>query len=75
MIATCGGIGSAKLLRVLDFPAGIVGVNGVMRFFWCSRSPSLQIEITVQSNFDTDWSEKSQDTCITDWTLSRKVVG
>ena len=32
MIATCGGIGSAKVLRVLDFPAGIVGVNGVLRF-------------------------------------------
>ena len=32
MIATCGGIGSAEVLRVLDFPAGIVGVNGVMRF-------------------------------------------
>ena len=30
-IATCG-IGSAKVLRVLDFLAGIVGVNGVMRF-------------------------------------------
>ena len=32
MIATCGGIGSAKVVQVLDFPAGIVGVNGVMRF-------------------------------------------
>ena len=32
MIATCGGIGAAKVLRVLNFPAGIVGVNGVMRF-------------------------------------------
>ena len=32
MITTCGGIGSAKVLRVLDGPAGIVGVNGVMRF-------------------------------------------
>ena len=32
MTATCGGIGSAKVLRVLDCPAGIVGVNGVMRF-------------------------------------------
>ena len=32
MIATCGGIGSAKVLQVLDFPAGVVGVNGVMRF-------------------------------------------
>ena len=32
MIATCGGIGSAEVLRVLNFPAGIVGVNGVMRF-------------------------------------------
>ena len=32
MIATCGGIGSAKVLRFLNFPAGIVGVNGVMRF-------------------------------------------
>ena len=32
MIATCGGIGTAKVVQVLDFPAGIVGVNGVMRF-------------------------------------------
>ena len=31
MIATCGGIGSAKVVQVLDFLAGIVGVNGVMR--------------------------------------------
>ncbi len=28
---TCGGIGSAKILSVLDFPAGIAGVNGIMR--------------------------------------------
>ena len=33
MIATCGGIGTAKVVQVLDFLAGIVGVNGVMRFF------------------------------------------
>ena len=32
MIATCGGIGTAKIVQVLDFPAGNVGVNGVMRF-------------------------------------------
>ena len=32
MIATCGGIGTAKVVQVLDLPAGIVGVNGVMRF-------------------------------------------
>ena len=32
MIATCGGIGTAKVVQVLDFPAGIVGVNGMMRF-------------------------------------------
>ena len=32
MIAICGGIGTAKVVQVLDFPAGIVGVNGVMRF-------------------------------------------
>ena len=32
MIATCGGIGTAKVVQVLNFPAGIVGVNGVMRF-------------------------------------------
>ena len=32
MIAACGGIGTAKVLQVLDFPAGIVGANGVMRF-------------------------------------------
>ena len=31
MIATCGGIGTAKVVQVLDFLAGIVGVNGVMR--------------------------------------------
>ena len=39
MIAICGGIGSAKWLRVLDFPAGIVGVNGVMRFFLVLEEP------------------------------------
>ena len=27
------GIGSAKVVRVLDFPAWFLGVNGVMRFF------------------------------------------
>ena len=27
MIGTCGGIGTAKVVQVLDFPAGIVGVN------------------------------------------------
>ena len=32
MIATCGGIGTTKVVRVRDFTAGIVGVNGVMRF-------------------------------------------
>ena len=32
MIATCGGIGTAKVVQVLDFLAGIVVVNGVMRF-------------------------------------------
>ena len=32
MIATCGGIGTAKVVQVLEFPAGIEGVNGVMRF-------------------------------------------
>ena len=32
MIATCGGIGTAKVVQVLDFPAGNVGVNGVIRF-------------------------------------------
>ena len=32
MIATCGGIGTEKVVQVLDFPDGIVGVNGVMRF-------------------------------------------
>ena len=31
MVATCGGIASAKVVQVLDFLAGIVGVNGVMR--------------------------------------------
>ena len=36
MIATCGGIGTAKVVQVLDFPPGTVGVNGVM----CLRSPS-----------------------------------
>ena len=30
MIATCGGIGTAKVVQVLDFLAGIVSVNGVM---------------------------------------------
>ena len=28
MTAVCGGIGSAQVVRVLDSPAGIVGVNG-----------------------------------------------
>ena len=32
MIATSGGIGTAKVVQVLDFLAGIVGANGVMRF-------------------------------------------
>ena len=32
MIATCGGMGTAKIVQVLDFLAGVVGVNGVMRF-------------------------------------------
>ena len=32
MIATGGGIGTAKVVQVLDFPVGIVGANGVMRF-------------------------------------------
>ena len=32
MIATCVGNGTAKVVQVLDFPAGIVGVDGVMRF-------------------------------------------
>ena len=31
-IAACGGIESAKVLRVLDFLARNVGVNGEMRF-------------------------------------------
>ena len=31
MIATCGGIGTVKVVQVLDFIAGIVGVNGVIR--------------------------------------------
>ena len=30
-VETCGGIRSA-IVQVLDFPAGIVGVNGLMRF-------------------------------------------
>ena len=32
VVATCGGIGTAKVVQVLDFPAGIVDVNGVTRF-------------------------------------------
>ena len=32
MIATCGGIGTAKVVQVLDLLDGIVGVNGVIRF-------------------------------------------
>ena len=43
MIAICGVIGTAKVVQVLDFPAGIVGVNGVMRFLG-SRSPCRQME-------------------------------
>ena len=37
MVATCGGIGTDKVVQVLDFPAGIVGVNGVMRFLVLER--------------------------------------
>ena len=32
MIATCGGIGTANVVQVLDFLAGIKGANGVLRF-------------------------------------------
>ena len=47
MIATCGGIGTAKVVQVLDFFAGIVGVNGVMRFL------VLEWKTTVHSTADT----------------------
>ena len=40
MIATCVGIRSAKVSRVLDFPAGIVGVNFVMRFLVLEEAES-----------------------------------
>ena len=54
MIATCGGIGSAKVVQVLDFPAGIVGVNGVMRFLVLEGEPmSSRWKATVHSAVDT----------------------
>ena len=42
MIATCVGIGTAKVVQVLDFPAGIVGVNGVMRFLLLEEPMSAE---------------------------------
>ena len=47
MIATYGGIGTAQVVQVLDFPAGIVGVNGVMRFL-------VRWKTTVHYTFDTN---------------------
>ena len=53
MIATCGGIGTAKVVQVLDFPAGIVG---------CERSDAIpgargahvdRWKTTVHSTVDT----------------------
>ena len=41
MTATCGGIGSAKVVQVLDFLDGIVGVNGIMRFLVLEEPVSL----------------------------------
>ena len=40
MTAACGEVGSAKLVRVLDFPAGVVGVNGVLRILVLEESVS-----------------------------------
>ena len=54
MIATCGGIGTAKVVQVLDFPAGIVGVNGVMRFLVLEEPISTDGRQTVHSAFDTN---------------------
>ena len=41
MTATCGGVGSAKVVQVLDCPAGIVCVNGVMPFLVLEEPVSL----------------------------------
>ena len=53
MIATCGGIGSAKVVQVLDFPAGIVGVNGVTRFLVLEGAHVDRWKTTVHSAVDT----------------------
>ena len=55
MAATCGGIGSTKVIRVLEFPAGIVGVNGVMRFLALEESVSTD----GSSAFDTSHTHAS----------------
>ena len=51
MIATCGGIGTEKVVQVLDFPAGIVGVNGVMRFL-VLEEPMSTDHSAVDTNHD-----------------------
>ena len=56
MTATCGGIGSAKVVRVLDVPAGIVGVNGVMRFLVLEESVSTDGKKQFITAFDTSHS-------------------
>ena len=52
MIATCGGIGTAKVVQVLDFTAGIVGVNGVMRFLAHVNRWKTTVHSTVDTNHD-----------------------
>ena len=54
MIATCGGIGTAKVVQVLDFPAGIVGVNGVMRFLGARGAHVGRWKTTVHATADTN---------------------
>ena len=57
MVSTCGDIGSADVVRVLDFPAGIVGVNGYVRFLLLEESfsddekrhPAVSASHTLQS--------------------------
>ena len=50
MIATCGGIGTATVVQVLDLPAGIVGVNGVMRFLVLEEPTSITIMRQLGAN-------------------------
>ena len=88
MIATCGGIGTAKVVQVLDFPAGIVGVNGVMRFLVLEEPMSADgrqqfipplTPITIMRQLGANIRMKDSgddlDTCTISWTSFREKVG